>query len=124
MAATLRPPRVLEAELMASRAPAWAHTTQGEQSRGRALGDGQSIQGTLYFPGGDARLRLDGISRMQGVVRLAIDGVDKAGVAYSGEQGLVVELGEIPRGSHKVKLSWQSCPEPDCFLGVDRLVLQ
>lgn len=125
-AAALRmPPKVLEAELMASSAaPVWAQTDQGEQARGRALQDGHSILGWMHFPGGQTSIRMDGFSRMEGVVRLALDGVDKAGLAYSGDRGLVIDLGKVTPGGHAVKLSWQSCPEPDCFLVVDRLVLQ
>lgn len=124
-AARFNPPRLLEAELMVSaKAPIWADYAYPHRPRGRALQDGDSIAGWLHFPGGRASLRLQGFSRLPGVVRVALDGVDKAGIRYQGDRDLVVELGQVKAGGHRVRVTWRSCSEPDCFLVVDKVVRQ
>lgn len=124
-AARFHPPRLLEAELMVSaKAPIWADYAYPHRPRGRALQDGDSVAGWLHFPGGEASLRLKGFSRLPGVVRVALDGEDKAGIAYQGKRGLVVELGRVKAGGHSVRITWRSCGQPDCFLVVDKVMLR
>ncbi|MCA1906161.1 MAG: hypothetical protein LDL11_06185 [Desulfarculus sp.] len=122
-AARLWPPTFVEAEQMrVSGGSLYVEYVYPNTVRGAVLMDGGRLQGRLFFPGGEAGLRVVGKPGRPGEVSIVLDG----GVVYrfpwrDRYHDLEVPLGEVPRGQHSLELVWSACPERVCAVLVDRL---
>ncbi len=122
------PPHWLEAEQMEHRGGSlwaeWAYPPP--HLRGWVLFNGNELRDRLFFPGGPVRLELIGRGEMQGRIILTL-GQRSFEVAWPGGKGnqrVSFELGDIPRGYHRLRLILYTCPTRACSLLVDRLELK
>lgn|GEM_PF-696679 len=122
-AARLWPPAFVEAEQMRlSGGSLWVEYVYPDLDRGAVLMDGGRLQGRLFFPGGQAGLRVVGRPSQDGQATVILDGVTVHRQPWRGGQAdLVIPLGEVPRGQHSLELAWSSCPERACGVLIDRL---
>ncbi len=115
---------VLEAEGMrATGARAWAARPGPGAARGWVLRPGGRLSGRLYFPGGEAAVRLVGRPRQAGRVSLSLEGRLFEQPWPKDKASALVALGPVSQGTHRLSVAWSSCPEPDCSLVLDRLEL-
>lgn len=145
VAAKLYPPRILEAEVMASPVQRVWSPNNPLYLRGRVVLSGERIAGPLYFRGGPAGLRVVGLAGADGRLAVYVDRRQAAELTVKKNPGFVrkkmvgertrgyfnqardevdLDLGDIPRGYHEVALTWRSCAGRDCWVLVDYLRLK
>lgn len=114
--------RSLEAESMRAKgASLWSERPGPGAKRGQLLRDGGQLSGRLYFPGGEAVLRIQGMPQDGGRITASLDGRLFEQPWPAGLAEAVVSLGPVSQGAHRLSLTWASCPEDNCGLVVDRV---
>ena len=85
---------------------------------------GGFVEGSFFFPGGEARLAIKAYNHFPGTLVAYVDGrrVGEADFTYRGKRALI-NLGKVSRGRHKVRLELESCLERKCFMFIDRIDL-
>lgn len=127
LAAALTPPAWLEAEQMEHRGGAlwaeWAYPPP--HMRGWVMFNGTALEGSLFFPGGPARVRVIARGDLRGRLTLSVGGRARQAPWPGGRFAHTVafDLGDMARGVHRLRLDLQTCPNRSCSLLVDRLEL-
>ena len=125
MAASHLPSKVREAETMDFKGGAlFAEYARPDTWRGVSLLHGGFVEGSFYFPGGEARLGVKAYNETPGTLVAYVDG-RRAGETSFTHRGApaFIELGRVNRGRHLVRLELDSCLERKCFMLIDRVDL-